>query len=95
MLREWIKLYNGVQRCGITAESALFVCNKWDEVEKKANQTQREDLQKHIVGKLRNYIPDLDERSQLIKMSVLRAAEVQKRFHAMSDDLKCLINSLH
>ena len=27
-------------------------------------------------------------------MSVLRAAEVQKRFHVMSDDLKCLINRL-
>jgi len=94
ILRKWIKLYNGEERCGITAESALFVCNKWDEVEKQANQTQREDLQKHIIGKLRNYIPDLDERSQLIKMSVLRAAEIQKRFHVMSDDLKCLINRL-
>ena len=94
MLSDWMKLYNGEQRCGITAESALFVCNKWDEVEKQTNQTQREDLQKHIIGKLRKKIPDLDERSQLIKMSVLRAAEVQKKFHVMSDDLNCLINGL-
>jgi len=94
ILSDWIKLYNGEQRCGITAESALFVCNKWDEVEKQANQSQREDLQKHIIGKLRKKIPDLDERSQLIRMSVLRAAEVHKRFNVMSDDLNCLFNGL-
>ena len=94
ILREWKKLYNGEERCGITAESALFVCNKWDEVEKRANQTQKEDLQKHIIDKLRKIIPELDERSQVIKMSVWRAAEVQKRFDVMSDDLDRLINGL-
>jgi len=94
ILSDWMKLYNGEQRCGITAESALFVCNKWDDVEKQANQTQREDLQKHIIGNLRKKIPDLDERSQLIRMSVLRAAEVHRRFNVMSDDLNCLFNGL-
>lgn len=94
IVTEWIKLYNGKERCGITAQSALFVCNKWDEVERQANQNEKEDLQKYIIAKLRETIPELDERSQMIKTSVLRAAEVQRRFHVMSDDLESLINGL-
>ena len=95
ILEEWRKLYNGEISCGITAESALFVCNKWDEVE-RANQTKRGDqkLQKHIIEKLRKKIPELDEKSQVIKMSVKRAGEVQKRFNVMNDDLNGLINGL-
>ena len=94
ILREWKKLYNGKKRCGITAQSALFVCNKWDEVERQANQREKEDLLKHIIAKLSEKIPELDERSQMIKMSVSRAAEVQKKFDVMSNDLDSLINGL-
>ncbi|KAJ7392751.1 hypothetical protein OS493_010406 [Desmophyllum pertusum] len=91
---EWRKLYKGEKRCGITAESALFVCNKWDEVERQSNQAERDDLEKHIIDKLREKIPELDEKSQVIKMSVFTAAQVQKKFNMMSDDLNNLINGL-
>ena len=94
ILSEWIRLYQGNDSCGITAESALFICNKWDEVEKQANQTEREDLQRHIIGTLRKKIPKLDEKSQVIKMSVTRASEVQERFNVMGDDLNNLVNGL-
>lgn len=94
ILEKWRKLYEGGKGCGITAESALFVCNKWDEVEKKANQTEKEALQKHIIDKLRERIPELDEKFQVITMSVLTADEVHKRFDVMSDDLNNLINGL-
>ncbi|KAJ7392749.1 hypothetical protein OS493_010404 [Desmophyllum pertusum] len=42
--------------------------NKWDEVEKQTNQAERDDVQKHIIDKLRKKIPELDEKSQLIKI---------------------------
>ena len=43
ILNEWIKLYKGEDGCGITSESAIFVCNKWDEVKKQSNRNQEED----------------------------------------------------
>ncbi|KAL9963713.1 hypothetical protein ACROYT_G027246 [Oculina patagonica] len=94
ILRQWSKLYKGEKRSGITAESALFVCNKWDEVEKQTNQTEKEALHKHVISKLRERIPELDEKSQVVKMSVKKADEVLKRFNAMRDDLNDLINGL-
>ena len=33
--REWKKLYGGDKCTGLTSESALFVCNKWDDVERQ------------------------------------------------------------
>ncbi|KAL9963715.1 hypothetical protein ACROYT_G027249 [Oculina patagonica] len=67
ILKEWSKLYKEEKSCGITAKSALFVCNKWDEVEKETNPTEKEALHKHIISKLRERIPELDEKSQVIK----------------------------
>ena len=94
ILSEWMKLYKGNDSCDITAQSALFVCNKWDEIEKRADQTEIEDIQRHIIGTLRKKIPELDEKSQVIKMSVTRASEVQERFNVMGDDLNSLVNGL-
>ena len=94
ILSEWTKLYQGEDSCGITAESALFICNKWDEIEKRANQTEIEDIQRLIIGTLKKKIPELDEKSQVIKMSVTRASEVQERFNVMGDDLNSLVNGL-
>ena len=94
ILSEWIKLYKGEDGCGITSESAIFVCNKWDEVEKQSNRNQKEDLERQIIDTLRNNIPELDEKFQIIKMSVSRATEVKERFEVMDDDLKSLVNRL-
>ena len=61
---------------------------------KQTNQGEREALQEHIIEKLREEIPELDEKSQVIRMSVKKADEVQKKFNVMRDDLNDLINGL-
>ena len=93
-MREWIKLYQGEKRGGITAESALFVCNKWDEVERQTSQTDREKLIKDITAKLKKNVPSLDEKAQVVRMSVSTAAHVQRKFEVMSDDLNILIGGI-
>ena len=94
ILSEWIKLYKGEDGCGITSESAIFVCNKWDEVEKQCDLNQEEDPERKIIDTLRMNIPELDEKFQIIKMSVLKATEVKERFNVMDYDLKSLVNRL-
>ena len=48
ILSEWKKLYQGNDGRGITSESAIFVCNKWDEVENGPTEIRR----KILKGKL-------------------------------------------
>ena len=95
-MEEWKKLYNKEKLNTITAKSALFVCNKWDEVERNAShdRCEKDDLQKHIILKLKKEIPGLDEESQVIKISVLTATQVQLKFKVMSDELNSLINGI-
>ena len=96
IVREWIKLYGGDQCTGLTSESALFVCNKWDDVERqtKGNPSEKEKIKNEIICKLRKKIPELNEESQVIEMSVFTAAQIQQKFGVMSDDLSSLINGL-
>ena len=95
VVTEWTKLYNGEKRRSTSAKSALFVCNKWDDVEIHAkDQTEKENLQKDIISKLKKKSPELDEKSQVIRISVFRAAQVQHKFNVMSDDLNSLINGI-
>ncbi|XP_022802296.1 uncharacterized protein LOC111339834 [Stylophora pistillata] len=94
ILSEWIKLYKGKDGCGIPSESAIFVCNKWDEVEEQSNRNQEENPERHIIDSLKKNIPGLDGKFQIIKMSVSRATSVQKKFNVMSDDLNSLVNRL-
>ena len=72
----------------------MFVCNKWDEVERQTSQTERENLYKNTVTKLKEIIPDLDEKAQVISMSVFNAAKVHKKFDVLNDDLYCLVNGI-
>ena len=97
ILNEWVKLYKGQKdetRRGITAEAALFVCNKWDEIERNANETDRKKIEEQIVTKLKERIPELDEKAQVIQMSVLCAAQLYRKFGVMRDDLSKLINGV-
>ena len=97
ILNEWVKLYKGQKdetRRAITAESALFVCNKWDEIGRTANETAQKDIEKQIVSKLKKRIPELDEKTQVIQMSVFCAAQVYRKFHVMRDDLNKLMNGV-
>ena len=74
----------------------MFVCNKWDDVERltKTNPSEKEKIKNEIICKLRKKIPELNEESQVIEMSVFTAAQIQQKFGVMSDDLSSLINGL-
>ena len=93
IVREWKKLYEGDKCSGLTSESALFVCNKWDDVE-KTNPLTKKKIKYEIVCKLKKEIPKLKQKSQVIEMSVRTAAQIQQDFGVMSDDLSSLINGL-
>ena len=96
IVKEWNKLYRGDKCNGLTSESALFVCNKWDDVERqtKTNLSNKEKIKNEIICKLKKKIPNLNEKSQVIEMSVFTAAQIQQKFGVMSDDLSSLINGL-
>ena len=96
IVKEWNKLYRGDKCNGLTSESALFVCNKWDDVERqtKTNLSNKEKIKNEIICKLKKKIPKLNEKSQVIEMSVFTAAQIQQKFGVMSDDLSSLINGL-
>lgn len=88
---EWKKLYEGREEPGITAESALFVCNKWDAMEGKDDETETEELQKNIIRRLRERIPKLDEECQVVRISMNTAKEELMETGKMNDDLYTLI----
>ena len=96
IVREWKRLYSGDKCTGLTSESALFVCNKWDDVERqtKTNLSNKEKIKNEIICKLKKKIPNLNEKSQVIEMSVFTAAQIQQKFGVMSDDFRRLINGL-
>ena len=96
IVKKWTELYGGDQCNGLTSESALFVCNKWDEIERqtKTNPLAKRKIRYEIICKLKKEIPKLKQKSQVIEMSVFTAAQIQQRFGVMSDDLSSLINGL-
>ena len=96
IVRKWKELYDGDKCNGLTYESALFVCNKWDDVERltKTNPSEKEKIKNEIICKLKKEIPNLNQKSQVIEMSVSTAAQIQKKFGVMSDDLSSLVNGL-
>ena len=96
IVREWQKLYGGDKCTGLTSESALFVCNKWDDVERqtKTNPLTQKKIKSEIICKLKKEIPKLKQKSQVIEMSVFTASQIHQKFGVMSDDLSSLINGL-
>ena len=71
ILSEWIKLYKGEDGCGITSESAIFVCNKWDEVKKQSNRNHEEDPERKIIDTLRKNIPERMKNSKSLRCQSL------------------------
>ena len=63
-------------------------------MERQTDQTEREKLQTDIVSKLNEKITYLDEKTQVIRMSVSAAAQVQQNFNVMNDDLNNLIKGI-
>ena len=84
----------GQTRRGITAESALFVCNKWDEIKRTADKNDMRKIEEQILTKLKKRIPELDDKAQVIQMSVYCAAQVYQKFGVMTDDLNKLMNGV-
>ena len=52
---------------------ALFVCNKWDQVEEK----EVKEVQNHVIKKLKTCWPGLVPESQIIYMSTKNASTAQ------------------
>ena len=96
IVKKWTDLYGEDQCNGLTSESALFVCNKWDEIEMQTEETpsDKEKIKNKIICKLKKEIPNLNQKSQVIEMSVFTAAKIQQKFGVMSDDLSRLIDGL-
>ena len=95
IVKKWKELYGGDKCKGLTSESALFVCNKWDEVQRQTeSKSDVEKIQNEIICKLKKAIPNLNQKSQVIEMSVSTAAQIQQKFGVMSDDLSSFINRL-
>ena len=96
IVKKWTELYGEDQCNGLTSQSALFVCNKWDDVERqtKTNPSDKEKIKNKIICELKKEVPNLNRKSQVIEMSVLTAAQIQQKFGVMSDDLSSLINGL-
>ena len=78
----------------VSLQNLLFLFVTRDEVKKQSNRNQEEDPERKIIDTLRKNIPELDEKFQIIKMSVSRATEVKERFDVIDDDLNILVNRL-
>ena len=63
------------------AECALFVANKWDQVE----EDERSEVKKHIVEKLKQFWPDGNPARQTVYVSIKSALKEQKRGNATEE----------
>ena len=59
----------------VPVESALFVCNKWDQVPEK----EADKVKNHVIKKLQVCWPGVDPESQVIYMSTTKASKAQDR----------------
>ena len=54
-------------------ETALFVCNKWDQVPEK----EADKVKNHVIKKLKACWPGIDPKSQVIYISTTKASKAQ------------------
>ena len=73
------------------AEGAVFVCNKWDLIEQ---DPEKERIADHIIGKLQLYWPGLDCQSQVVKLSTIKAIELQN-FGIILPEFRMFIDSVY
>ena len=57
----------------VPVKSALFVCNKWDQVPAK----EADEVKNHVIKKLEACWPGIDPKSQVIYMSTKQASKAQ------------------
>lgn len=59
------------------AECALFVANKWDQVD----EYEQDEVKEHIVEELKQYWPDGNPLEQTVYVSTKEALEKRKQGH--------------
>ena len=72
-----------------SSKSALFVCNKWDQIPQK----EIEEVKKHVIRKLEKCWPGLVPESQIIYMSAKKAIDAQK-LGIITNDFLSLMNGI-
>ena len=81
------------QTQSVSSQCALFVCNKWDQVPRE----EVEEVQNHVIKKLKNCWPGLDPESQIIYMSTKNASVAQdlgiitKEFFSLMSGMKSMV----
>ena len=73
----------------LPTKSALFVCNKWDQVPEK----ERNEVKNHVIKKLQRCWPGVDPESQIIHMSTTNASLAQD-YKIVTEEFSTLMNSL-
>ena len=72
-----------------SSKSALFVCNKWDQIPQK----EIEEVKKYVIRKLEKCWPGLVPESQIIYMSAKKAIDAQK-LGIITSDFLSLMNGI-
>ena len=62
------------QEESVSSQCALFVCNKWDQVP----ENEVNEVQNHVIRKLKKCWPGLDPKSQITYVSTKHASVAQK-----------------
>ena len=73
----------------LPTKSALFVCNKWDQVPQK----ERNEVKNYVIKKLQRCWPGVDPESQIIHMSTTNASLAQD-YKIVTEEFSTLMNSL-
>lgn len=77
----------------LLSKCALFVCNKWDQL----NENGVESVKNEILKKLKRAWPGVDPESQIIYMSTTKARTAQKlddiseSFSSLMDKLRSMV----
>ena len=72
-----------------SSKSALFVCNKWDQIPQK----EIEEVKKYVIRKLEKCWPGRVPESQIIYMSAKKAIDAQK-LGIIANDFLSLMNGI-
>ena len=72
-----------------SSKSALFVCNKWDQIPQK----EIEEVKKYVIRKLEKCWPGLVPELQIIYMSAKKAIDAQK-LGIITNDFLSLMNGI-
>ena len=72
-----------------SSKSALFVCNKWDQIPQK----EIEEVKKYVIRKLEKCWLGLVPESQIIYMSAKKAIDAQK-LRIITSDFLSLMNGI-